>query len=741
MFKMFFAFCLLSALPSIGRAQYIDCFSTGTLACPVDFQFNLDGNGAVAKLVGGWTSADIAGSDLPSTAPAIFVAMKQISLPIGTVWYINKYQGTYSSSCGNSLTYWWPASNGDPTGLAHEMALAMFDPCSVNSGDQSGALPEGQAHAKAFRVVTKLYGSVETGLPMLSTKQAQRFFASGGGFSFKDGNGVDREAIGALFETFSEKLGGTFIPIDRLWAQVPADGSGIYYDLLLSAIDQAVGPVNGTMPSTWIKNLPNTFGLSTDQRTALGWTADSDPTNGIQLEAYVSAGNQYYEDVVNPCCANVLLCQRYAGTTLVPASPHIVKFSISDSSGTELSETTFTVIGEMGGTLIWNVKTPNTQGVPLPTKDGVYLTNFCLFDTGVCDAKQVVKGKFLVDNSGWASGKNLVVMAPNAKLDLVATQRSLYSLTYIGAHTDVVVIGNLPSVYTEVSLTDGNVVRSFSYDPDVTGNLADWQPFDDPNLLSIVDVATLQPTSQVSPNSWLTLYTIGASHGDPDFTKSVNGGFPTVAGVGPLGQTKLAFSLNGTELLGAMNYASTSQVNVQVPPVPSSWIGQTVNVQVDLNGTRSNVGQIEIIPTKPAIFMIDPTQSVGAVINALTGQVIDATNPAHAGDLLSVYYTGCGPLSENVPVGQPAPTDHIVYATSPTEILVGGVSTPVLFNGLAGGFVGLCQLNLFVPSPAGMSSVSSNFTSHTNPTNTINAQLELTEGSVAANVPVLVVAR
>lgn len=81
------------------------------------------------------------------------------------------------------------------------------------------------------------------------------------------------------------------------------------------------------------------------------------------------------------------------------------------------------------------------------------------------------------------------------------------------------------------------------------------------------------------------------------------------------------------------------------------------------------------------------------------GQMVTPANPAPNGQALSLYYTGCGALSEPQQAGVPAPLDHLVYALDQSTLLVGDAQAQILFNGLAPGFVGLCQMNFVVPGP------------------------------------------
>jgi uncharacterized protein (TIGR03437 family) len=575
----------------------------------------------------------------------------------------------------------------------------------------------------------------ETGLSMLQTRLDQDYFMSGGGLSFLQGSGAERDAVGALFELFASKLGGsfpTFIPIDQLWGErpVPAVVSKQNMVAFVSDIDLAVSQMAGKAPSTWLSNLPQLFSLSQPDRTALGWTAQDDPTNGISLEAFATSGDEYGATIVNPICELFDLRQRLYGTTTAAPDQHDVQFTVS-GPGTSYTQTVTVPPGFVTSTEVYSPGQTGTppQGMNRLTKDGLYTTSVCLADTGSC-GQQVVQSEFLVDVSGWTNNA-LVVMSPGAKLSLAPAQAP-YTLTYIGGGTDVVAIGNLPSVYAEVALTDGTVTRLFPWMPTApNSNIWNWAPFDNPKVLVPLNAVTwdplITPKNQVSRGGWITLDTLGANHGDPDFTKLVNGDFPVTAGVNAWGSTRAVFSLNGQTWNCAMNYVGANQVNVQVcPDLP---VGQTVNVQVSVNGVLSNSWPLQVVADTPDIFMVN---SGGYTVPAVTfatgpklGQVVTPANPAPKGQALSLYYTGCGTLSEAQQAGVPAPLDHLVYATDPSTLLVGTAQAQILFNGLAPGYVGLCQMNFVVPGlPAfttggNVSSMSIGLTIGGNPANSV----------------------
>jgi uncharacterized protein (TIGR03437 family) len=90
----------------------------------------------------------------------------------------------------------------------------------------------------------------------------------------------------------------------------------------------------------------------------------------------------------------------------------------------------------------------------------------------------------------------------------------------------------------------------------------------------------------------------------------------------------------------------------------------------------------------------------GAVANQ-DGTVNSPQNPESRGNALVCYVTGLGTVSPPVPEGQPAPVSPapLSYA-APVTATVGGVPASVFFQGLTPNFIGLGQVNLFIPANA-----------------------------------------
>lgn len=99
--------------------------------------------------------------------------------------------------------------------------------------------------------------------------------------------------------------------------------------------------------------------------------------------------------------------------------------------------------------------------------------------------------------------------------------------------------------------------------------------------------------------------------------------------------------------------------------------------------------------SRPQIQM---TGTAPAVVHSNDFSVVTAAKPAKAGDLLSLFATGLGPVRGNLELGKPFPTSPLAPVNSPVEVMVNGISAEVLaavgYPGSADGY----QVNFRVPS-------------------------------------------
>jgi uncharacterized protein (TIGR03437 family) len=163
-------------------------------------------------------------------------------------------------------------------------------------------------------------------------------------------------------------------------------------------------------------------------------------------------------------------------------------------------------------------------------------------------------------------------------------------------------------------------------------------------------------------------------------------------------------------LFVAMPGDFSDQIIAQLPSQVASPIS---SIQVYTGWGVSFPQDVQINPFSPGIFT-DPPGGVGqgVVVFAHEPEVFAAVpshwyphdRPARAGDVLTIYANGLGPVVPPVADGVAAPSPpHLARTVQHPVVTLGGVPCPVFFSGLVPGLVGLNQINIQVPKgvPAG----------------------------------------
>jgi uncharacterized protein (TIGR03437 family) len=160
--------------------------------------------------------------------------------------------------------------------------------------------------------------------------------------------------------------------------------------------------------------------------------------------------------------------------------------------------------------------------------------------------------------------------------------------------------------------------------------------------------------------------------------------FGTFSGAATLAasQAPLPRRLGETELLiqdvaAPLLFASGEQINFQVPRALAP--GQ-YPVDVRVAGQRVGRTSVTVIPRAPGLFV--------------------ATAPVRRGDIITIYGTGQGEVTNAPEDGSTAPANPLAFTTATPEVTIGGRPATVRFSGLAPGFVGLWQINAAIPGDA-----------------------------------------
>ncbi|MBS1858431.1 MAG: hypothetical protein JST11_23880 [Acidobacteria bacterium] len=205
------------------------------------------------------------------------------------------------------------------------------------------------------------------------------------------------------------------------------------------------------------------------------------------------------------------------------------------------------------------------------------------------------------------------------------------------------------------------------------------------NPLGVVNAASSAPPGNpISPGQFVTLYGTGLAAGNatakPPYPAQLNG---------------VTVQVNGKA--APIYFVSPGQINFLVPYATGS---STATIVVQNNGVNSNPVTVPVAATAPGVYTLDQSGSgPGAILHA-DYSVVDASNPAAAGETVLIYLTGMGTVSPTLADGTAGTSGTLYRATnSNITVLVAGKPGTVLFNGLAPGYPGLYQINVTLPAP------------------------------------------
>ncbi len=229
-----------------------------------------------------------------------------------------------------------------------------------------------------------------------------------------------------------------------------------------------------------------------------------------------------------------------------------------------------------------------------------------------------------------------------------------------------------------------------------------------PLTLPFVGLARLQPTVEtnrvlnaasglegqgLAPGSYISIYGRGLS---PAIKIGTTPWLPySLAGV------SVRFDVSSGSFAGRLHYVSDSQINVQVPWELQGMISAFMSVSI---GDYSSAPyEVILNDYSPAMFEYTEASS-GRVLAAALDEafgLIGTGNAARRGSAIQLYVNGLGPVDNQPPTGEPAPSAEPLARTRVIpEVTIAGRRVDVLFSGLAPFFVGLYQVNVRVPNDA-----------------------------------------
>jgi uncharacterized protein (TIGR03437 family) len=186
----------------------------------------------------------------------------------------------------------------------------------------------------------------------------------------------------------------------------------------------------------------------------------------------------------------------------------------------------------------------------------------------------------------------------------------------------------------------------------------------------------------------------------------------------PLTLGGASVTING--VAAPLFYASPLQINFFVP---YELAGQTAaTILVSTSTGVAEVTGVPITPASPGLFLTDAAGDA-AVIHQ-NGQLVSESSPAAGGEIVEIFATGLGPVSNAPADDAAAKANPLAMDQTAPVVTIGGVSAKVLFSGLAPGFAGLNQIDVVVP--AGLPSGPTTLTIAVGPLFSNTAVIQLT---------------
>jgi uncharacterized protein (TIGR03437 family) len=235
------------------------------------------------------------------------------------------------------------------------------------------------------------------------------------------------------------------------------------------------------------------------------------------------------------------------------------------------------------------------------------------------------------------------------------------------------------SVTAFMALESGKVLAN---QVDATVNVSAAGPVPLVSQGAIVNAASFASGGTVAPGSLVSIF--GSQLADT----TVQASDPPL--VTTLGNAEVRLGSESLPLL----FSSNGQINAQLPYDVA--VDTQLQIVIRRGGQLSVPVEVVVATAQPAIFTQDFTgHGAGVIVNAVTNVLNTPSAPATAGDIVTIYCTGLGTVSPEVPPGAgatgPTPTD------SPVTANIGGIAATVQYAGLTPGFPGLYQVNAIVP--------------------------------------------
>jgi uncharacterized protein (TIGR03437 family) len=228
----------------------------------------------------------------------------------------------------------------------------------------------------------------------------------------------------------------------------------------------------------------------------------------------------------------------------------------------------------------------------------------------------------------------------------------------------------------------------------------------------VTDAGAFGPT--IAPGSYVSLFGtnlvdanyLANSTGDIVDATLTNGRLPlTWDGVTVSFDAPATGSLPAISVPGYVYFVSTGQVNIYAPWELENYPSAQMKVTSEYGAIRSSVVTVPISNYVPAFLMYNSgsvfiADAVDGV-NCPAPYIIGTACPATRGALVSFYVNGLGPVTNQPASGDTALVSPLSHTTTLPVVMIGGQQATVQFAGLAPPYVGLYQVNAYIPTGIG----------------------------------------
>jgi len=501
---------------------------------------------------------------------------------------------------------------------------------------------------------------------------------------------------------------GSALPATQVLA-VKAGSSTAAYATAISPLGTqwiTLTPGAGSLPAS-VSVLVNPSGLpigtysAVIQFTAVGIPAPLTVTVTLAVEAalptlQISSPTLHFVTPPNPPATQTLVLTTTGGPVPFAAAVQSAAWmTVSPTSGVVLpgAPSTLTVSVNNSGL------TPNSTA---------YSGKIAITATGVPsnNAQQVVAVSLLVN----APAPTVASLYPSAalvgsgSLTITVTGTGFYSGTTVVAATSptplkttyvnpTTLLAVLPS--NDLASVGPLNIEAVNPAPGGTSNTAVFTVSATPVVQAVVSAASYA-AGPVSPGEFVTLFGTGIGPATPAGMVVSNGYAATTV-------SNVSVSIDGQA--APVIYLSANQITVQVPYTVS--IGLAKAVMVNNNGTLSN-GVVDTANVAPGLFAlagngIGQCAALTFSMKSGTFSVNGTTSPALSGDIVVFYLTGEGiyDLTPSPATGYiiPANLNPLPQLSPLPAVTIGGAAATVQYAGpVAGGMLGLLQINAVVPA-------------------------------------------